>query len=310
MSLNLAMDRTSDKQAQYAQGDQQLLAEIDAAIDGGLKAVAILDPASFASAWPQFGALASARGGGSLFAGTPQAQDPAVAPLLVPLQRADVGTHAALTRIARQSPAVVWLASDVEAKALAEMLAAKLHAELSDGGRPITLRYYDPRVLPELLRVLDLEQQRSLNDGVRIWWWLDRDNAVQRSDADTARPVNDEARPFGAAIALRDEQLHDLLDASFIDRVLDIVVRTSTDCLKSFDRAERFELSTRLIEAASRWCLTSEFDCANYIVVALQQGEAFAGHPAWADLMLQVKAGALRFTDAIENWEQRHADLA
>jgi Domain of unknown function (DUF4123) len=310
MQLGADMDHASSKQAQRAQDEARLLAEVDAAIDSGLTAAAIVDPASFAQAWSQFGTLANARSGGSLFIGGSQAHDPAVAPLLLPLQRADSSTHAALMRVARHAPAVIWLASDMKPRALVEALAAKLPAELADRRQPITLRYYDPRVLPELLRVLDDKQQCHLNDGIRVWWWLDRRNTLARNAPAAQQVMAEKVSPFAAAIALSDDQVHRLLDASFIDRVLGLIERSSRETLRLFDRGERCAIASRLIEAAAAHGLVSEFDCANYIAVALQNGDGFAEQPEWVDLMSEVKSGAMRFTDAIEQWEQRRADAA
>jgi Domain of unknown function (DUF4123) len=301
------MDTVSGRLGQFEQDDQRLLREIDEAIDAGLTAAAIVDAASFGQAWSQFGALGGARGGGSLFVGGPQAHDPAVSPLLLPLQRGDASTHAALTRIARRVPAVVWLTSDMQPRALLGTLAARLHAELADGRQPITLRYYDPRVLPELLRLLDDKQRCSINEGIRTWWWLDRRNTLVHNVPRARQAMTENVSPFGTSIVLSDEQVQDLLDASFVDRVLDLMARSSPEALKLFDRSERYAIAIRMIEAASAYGLESEFDCASYIAVALQEGEGFVEQPEWADLMIEVKAGTMRFTDAIERWEERHA---
>jgi Domain of unknown function (DUF4123) len=304
------MDSASGKLARFEQDDQRLLREIDEAIDAGLTVAAIVDAASFGQAWSQLGALGIARGGGSLFAGGPQARDPSVSPLLLPLHRGDSSTLAALTRIARHSPAVVWLASAMQPRALVEALAAKLPAELEDHRQPITLRYYDPRVLPELLRVLDDRQQRSINDGIRNWWWIDRRNTLAHNVPSAQQVTIENVSPVGSSIVLSDAQVQDLLDASFVDRVLDLTVRSGPESLKLFDRGERYAISIRMIAAASAYGLESEFDCANYIAVALQTGEGFAKQPEWADLMIEVKAGTMRFTDAIERWEERNAHAA
>ena len=298
------------RHAKFAQDETRVLAEIDEAIDRGFTAAALLDPASFAQAWSKFGTLAGTRGGGSLFAGGPQAHHPSVSPLLLPLERGDASTQSALTRIARHSPAVVWLASDMKPKTLVEALAAKLDAELADHRQPITLRYYDPRVLPELLRVLDEKQQCTLNDGIRAWWWLDRRNMLERNAPASQPLMTQNISPFVASMVLSDAQVHDLLEASFVDRVLDLIERNSPETLSLFDRGERYTVAIRLIEAAAAYGLASEFDCANYIAVALQHGEEFGEQPEWADLMSEVKSGTIRFTDAIEKWEQRHANAA
>ena len=304
------MDHVSSRQAQFAQDDARLLAEIDAAIESGLTTAAIVDPASFPQAWSQFGTLANARGGGSLFVGGSQAHDPAVSPLLLPLQRADTSTHSSLMRIARHAPAVVWLASDMNPRTLVEALAAKLRAELADRRQPITLRYYDPRVLPELLRARDDKQQCNLNDGIRAWWWLDRRNTLACNAPAAQQVMSEKVSPFSASVVLSDNQVQDLLDASFVDRVLDLIQRSSPETLKLFDRGERYDIAIRLIEAAAACGLASEFDCASYIAVALRNGEGFVEQPEWTDLMSEVKSGAMRFTDAIERWEQRRAHAA
>jgi hypothetical protein len=274
----------------------------------GLNVVAVLDPASLPSAWSKFGDLAQSRGGGSLFSGTQYAQDTAVAPLFLPLQRPDVATQTALVKLALAAPAVIWLASDLEVAPLMKVLTAKLHAELADPLQQITLRYYDPRVLPALLQILDSDQRNHLNGGVRVWWWLDHLNALHSEPISSTQPVMSTIPFRPAAIALSEHQVQALLNESFVDRVLDVLSRTMPDGLQLLDRAPRYALAERSVHDAGAFGLTAEYDCASYMAVALQHGHAFAEQPDWAPLMADVKCGTSTFSDAIATWEEVHAE--
>jgi Domain of unknown function (DUF4123) len=287
-----------------------MAAELEAAIEAGQLVAAIVDPASYDPAWGQFGAQTIARGGFSLFSNTPQAQDNAVAPLVLPLTSVQDALQNELVDVALKSPAVIWLASTVPIDGLAELLTDKLHAELADGRQPITLRFYDPRVLPALLTTLDKDQQQHLNAGIRTWWWLNRQGVFSSSVNSEDRASDTQAVHFGSPIALSDTQVHQLLNESFVDRVLDVLTRANAELVKPFDHTRRFSLAKDLIAAASAWGLHSEFDCASYMAVALQQGPEFALQPSWSSLMQQVKDGVTEFGAAIAQWESQNGAAA
>jgi hypothetical protein len=283
----------------------RLAGELDAAIAAGSQVVAIIDPASYRAAWMSLGTEVASRGGFSLFADTPQAQEAAVAPLVFPLRPADTAALMNLIDIAFDAPAVVWLASPFSIAELAAALAKKLQAELADDRQPITLRFYDPRVLPALLKVLDVDQQQHLNAGIQSWWWLDRKGSVSSAAVNGDANDSEQTTLLRAPIALTEDQVQALFDESFVDRVMDILTRDHHDRFQAFDRAQRFIVATALIAEASAWGVGSEFDCASYIAVALQEGPRFPDQPEWAELMLQVRAGTLDFTAAVEQWEAR-----
>jgi hypothetical protein len=211
-----------------------------------------------------------------------------------------------LVEIAQHAPAVVWLASALPLQDLAGTLREKLRAEMADR-QLIMLRYGDPRVLPELIRVFDDVQRVHLGRGVKTWWWLDRANAIQRwqpRDSGLDLPQPGFAR---AAITLSDTQVGELLDASFADRVLDLLGSHHPTLVRRFDQAARYALVTELIKRARVAGLSSEFDCANFTAVAMSLGHDFAERGDWKGIMACVKAGELSFGDAIEKWEALHA---
>lgn len=81
-------------------------------------------------------------------------------------------------------PAVSWLMTAMDLEGLAQFLQLKLDAELP-GGRKALIRFYDPRVLGNLIKVMDAEQRSEffflidewhfVYNGKRVW--MGRDDA-------------------------------------------------------------------------------------------------------------------------------------
>lgn len=284
---------------------RRLASEFAEARAYGSKVIAIVDPASYPQTWARFGAEMSARGGTSPFSSMGLTQDTRVAPCALPMLGDDDPVLREVVGIALAAPAVVWASLTPSAESMAGILGTKLQAELADGAM-ITLRYYDPRVLPELLRVLDESQAEAFHASVAAWWWLDRRNAVQRHVV-TSRSIiaNNVAPIVPSRLRLSDEQVDVLLAASFCDRVLDLARKTSPSMAR-FDLAESHALVTHYIACASQWKLSSEADCATYIAVALQEGPDFHDTPAWRPLMEQVRNQNVSFVAAIAAWEAQH----
>jgi Domain of unknown function (DUF4123) len=271
---------------------------------GRTKLWAIVDPASYPAAWLEFGRVPDRSVVKNLFEDTPQSQDQSVSPLLISFKEIASEIQPRLIEVAMEHPAVVWLASDLVPQRLAKALSRKFSAEIPER-QPITLRYCDPRVLPELWRVLNAQQQALLAEGVQAWWWLDRQNELQRWSFKTSPSKAPAAGE--PTIALTDAQVHALLDASFPDRVMNLLARTTTLLPKAFDRAQRHTFVTSGISSAGAFGLVSEMDCAQYIGVALQQGPDFASQESWEPLMNAVATKQLSFSDAIVRWEADHA---
>lgn len=81
-------------------------------------------------------------------------------------------------------PAVSWLITPIDLEGLAQLLQLRLDAELPDG-RKALVRFYDPRVLGNLFKVMDgqqcaeffqlIDEWHFLIDGRRVW--MGRDDA-------------------------------------------------------------------------------------------------------------------------------------
>lgn len=80
----------------------------------------------------------------------------------------------------RESPCLTWLVSNQPGAVIKEHLQSQLFTRLPTG-EEVLLRYYDPRVLEQLLdNVLDQKQRRELAGPIAHWWFWSADNGRRR----------------------------------------------------------------------------------------------------------------------------------
>lgn len=104
----------------------------------------------------------------SLFAGTPEASHSAIGPWLV-LDSGSEHLHHWVRTIERTSPsALTFLTSSQPFERVYAHLRQLLNLELSDGTIAL-LRYYDPRVMSLLQRILSEEQVDTLMGPFEEW---------------------------------------------------------------------------------------------------------------------------------------------
>lgn len=119
----------------------------------------------------------------ALFVGTEDAPLAHAGPWLHDIDRCP-GAIEEFAVLEQARPAVSWLITPVDLEGLAQLLQVRLDAELPDG-RKALVRFYDPRVLGNLFKVMDAEQCAEffhlidewhfLIDGRRVW--MGRDDA-------------------------------------------------------------------------------------------------------------------------------------
>jgi hypothetical protein len=272
----------------------------------GLSRWVIVDSASYAAAWPELRSLVNPSAISSLFDDTPFARDEAVAPMLIHLDGVNDSALAHLVKIAVEYPAVVWLKTRMAQKALLDSLRAKLRAEIHNE-RAVTLRYYDPRVLPVLVQILRPDQQGILGADIDEWLWLDR-QAILKSWIPEPHRTSERDDPFfRRVLSLSDAQVNTLLAASFPDRVVNLLVQDNATLLRPFNAPSRHALVVAAITRARTFDLESEFDCATFVTLALQLGPTFEAQNDWAPLLSRVKSKEMTLSDALEQWETHYA---
>jgi hypothetical protein len=113
----------------------------------------------------------------SFFSATPEETLLAQAPILMRISLDDWHHKAWLEEIIEQMghmPRLMLLISPIPFDVLSKALQGL--SQLEWGGQSGLLRFYDPRVLPQLLAsVLDPEQKQRFLSQALFWSWLDRD---------------------------------------------------------------------------------------------------------------------------------------
>lgn len=130
--------------------------------------------------------LKAAPGLSALFAGTPDAALAQYGPWLIEVEQANPAYSLELAVLEKNAPSVVWLIAIQDLQGLTQVLQRNLDVQLPDG-RKALLRFWDPRVLVNLARTLDVQQRQELlapvhewhfmYEGRRVWIGRPRDNA-------------------------------------------------------------------------------------------------------------------------------------
>ncbi|WP_316865107.1 DUF4123 domain-containing protein [Ralstonia mannitolilytica] len=107
----------------------------------------------------------------SLFHGTADAALAHAGPWLADAETADEAFIADLARLEHEAPSVTWLISEADLHGLTQLLQSHLDARLPDG-RIALLRFWDPRVLVGLAKVLTAKQRESFFAHIHEWHLL------------------------------------------------------------------------------------------------------------------------------------------
>ena len=122
----------------------------------------------------------------SLFHGTPDSPLAHAGPWLFDVEAAGDGVTADMARLERELPSVTWLVSELDLHGLMQLLQLQLDARLPDG-RIALIRFWDPRVLAELVNVLTPGQRETFFAHIHEWHLLRNGERVHigRAHADT-----------------------------------------------------------------------------------------------------------------------------
>jgi hypothetical protein len=121
--------------------------------------------------------LADGAGLYALFHGTPDEALAHAGPWLIDAEQVGESMTVDLAKLERQGPAVTWLMAVQDPIGLAQLLQLKLDTRLPDG-RVALLRFWDPRVLLNLIEVLDPEQLEEFFAHIHEWHFLRQQERV------------------------------------------------------------------------------------------------------------------------------------
>lgn len=112
----------------------------------------------------------------ALFEGTEDAALADAGPWLHDLC-ADPAPATGWAKLERAAPAVSWLITAMDLEGLAQVLRLKLDVTLCDGRRAL-LRFYDPRVLSNLLVTLPEDECSAFFEAIEEWHFLSNGERV------------------------------------------------------------------------------------------------------------------------------------
>jgi hypothetical protein len=167
------------------------------------------------------------------------------------------------------SSSVVMLTSPLDMATLRHRLAARLDAKLSENMEAM-LRFYDPRVLESLFRILPAEQARTFFSPAESWAYVDRAGKLV-----SVVTAFDAEENFCAPLVLGERHEFALLEACEIDQVLDLLRQNMPALMATLPLADQSTFVDRAIGTARQHGVDSVYKFSLYAAVGLSQGAAF-----------------------------------
>lgn len=210
---------------------------------------------------------------------------------------------------APRSPCVTVLASQLAFDDLFAHLQQFTEALLPDGD-DMFFAFWDPAILGTLVGqvddqtlhvpgpVLSAAQRDALTRGVAEWWYWDRDGLLHH-----IRPLHDPAdEPVDLPIALTQQQVDQLVEASVPDHVLHYLELNQPHLLNGLPRIERYGVMRSHLLHARDVGLTGMRDLVNFACAGLIYGSSLRSDPDIAALLQRVRKGELSFDDALDQF--------
>lgn len=203
-----------------------------------------------------------------------------------------------LAEHANFSHSLLLISSPLQLSALASRLANRCDGILSDGVT-ITLRFFDTRVFPELLNVLNDADRSAWLGCANDWWYQARDGEIMHLESDF---IDDERIPL--PLSLTDAAMHALLEASEPDQVSDLLAQYTPHQFNAIPEKQRHAFVQQMIKRAISIGIKAPRDYAIYSGLMLLKGVDYDQSQEWAMLRKQISDGELTLSEAIERLEQ------
>ncbi|WP_265919677.1 DUF4123 domain-containing protein [Cupriavidus nantongensis] len=108
----------------------------------------------------------------ALFSGTADEALAHAGPWLVDATQVTEAVLRDLISLETTAPAVTWLFAEADLTGLSQLLQLRLDIKLPDG-RTALLRFWDPRVLAALFRLMESDQRAEFFGHIHEWHFLD-----------------------------------------------------------------------------------------------------------------------------------------
>ncbi|WP_081897363.1 DUF4123 domain-containing protein [Massilia sp. BSC265] len=190
---------------------------------------------------------------------------------------------------------VIMLSSPLRLEVMARRLAIRLDVKLSND-LDAMLRFFDPRILEGLIKVLPAEKLRSFLSVAESWQFPDRNGNMVKIDSNFS--VED-----GRFIPLEltQEQEFRLVDLSEADQVLDVIRSNFSYLENSHSFSLQYDFVRRQVDEARSLGLNSVLKFSLYIMLQLLEGEKFQGSALRLDFLDKLKRDEFDFSGVISS---------
>ena len=233
----------------------------------------------------------------SLFAGYPEESLLDMAPLLIDLNRDDElrkNLLAAAEHLGKLKPCVSLLIASVPFDELAEHLR-QFHLTEIPNGREMIVRWYDGRILPAWLEILEADQRALFTRHLSAWTYFDRFGEPQQLPL----PAAGATEPPPAPIRLDDNQLSALMSACEADMMIVDLREVNRDELRSVPYRTLYPFVQEHLLVARQHGLTARPDRLQLLTLALHTSGRYVDHPRVAQ---RLSMPAPAHEEAFKDW--------
>lgn len=223
-----------------------------------------------------------------------------VAPVLVPVgDCSTIHSHASLfkwvVKNGNFSSAVVMFSSCESVDVVMKRLMFRLDIALSDNTSAL-LRFYDPRILESLVKILTVEQAKNFFSLASQWWYIDRCGGLQQIGSNFFA-CQEAEMPLRLSAA----QEFSLVDSTEPDRVLLALRQNAPHLIANISLAEQYNFAVNSIRSAMGYGLESTTDYVLYSVLSLIYGTEFAVRHEWQSVLAKVRSEPGTFAELVAN---------
>jgi hypothetical protein len=181
------------------------------------------------------------------------------------------------------SSTVIMLSSPLQIDCMKRRLAARLDVRLSENMEAM-LRFFDPRVLENLIKTLHAEQAKDFFSPAETWRYVDR--AGNLVHIETAFNIQE---CFVAPLTLDHQQELTLLEGCEIDQVQSLLRESLSQQMTKFPLSEQHKFVSRTVNLAKEDGLESVLQFSIYTAAILLHGEVVAKRPLWRTFVDELR---------------------
>ena len=188
---------------------------------------------------------------------------------------------------ARYSSSLIILSSALSSKSIERRLTSRFSVKLSEDMGAM-LRFFDPRILENLVDVFNAEQAGNFFSVANIWSFFDRSGNLVKFAAKF-----NEKDDCNSQLELSQEQESLLLKASEVDQVSALLRQNLPEIFNKIPASSRYDYVKSKINFARMDGLDTVLDFSIYVTVLMLKGDNIVDAPFWRTFLDGLKKGDL-----------------